>query len=274
VKLWVVGAVVAVLGLLRLLRAGLFVWVLFSVAGLYAVLRFGFEKPIPQAAISLYMAITAAAVLAYVGSSRERMRAFVAPVVRLAVDPKLTPALVAIGIALPAALAFDTYRRASAPVSPPFFGRTVHPNPPTTIRVHDKEVDLVAGDNPLRQLEKTDPQAFRAHVAAGRETYYRNCFFCHGDGLKGDGIYARGLVPIPTNFADPGVLDSFQETFFFWRISKGGPGLPEEGGPWSSAMPRWEQFLSDEQMWEVLLFLYDFTGLRPRAREDIAERPR
>ncbi len=268
-KLWVIAAALAAMGVLRLVRAGLLGWVLFWLAGMYAVLRFGFVKPIPQAAVTMYMAITAAALLAYVGSSRERMRAVFGPIVRLAVDPKWTPALVVVGLAVPLLLALGAYRRAAAPVSPPFFGRTVHPNPPTTITVHGKEVDLVSGDNPLRRLEATSPEEFRRRVAAGRETYYKNCFYCHGDGLKGDGMYARGLNPIPTNFADPGVLDSFQETFFFWRIAKGGPGLPDEGGPWASAMPRWEQFLTDEQMWEVLLFLYDFTGLRPRAREEI-----
>jgi hypothetical protein len=26
------------------------------------------------------------------------------------------------------------------------------------------------------------------------------------------------------------------ESFVFWRIAKGGPGLPKEGAPWNSAM--------------------------------------
>jgi hypothetical protein len=33
-------------------------------------------------------------------------------------------------------------------------------------------------------------------------------------------------------------------------------------------MPEWERFLSNEEMWEVVLFLYDHTGYRPRAREE------
>ena len=43
--------------------------------------------------------------------------------------------------------------------------------------------------------------------------------------------------------------------------------MPEEGGPWESAMPVWESFLSDEEMWNVILFLYDFTDYKPRAVE-------
>ena len=86
--------------------------------------------------------------------------------------------------------------------------------------------------------------------------------------MAGDGLFAYGLNPIPTNFTEKGVLDNFQETFFFWRISQGGPGLPDEGAPGDSAMPKWETFLSEEDMWDVVLFLYDFNEYRPRAREE------
>ncbi len=40
------------------------------------------------------------------------------------------------------------------------------------------------------------------------------------------------------------------------------------GAPGDSAMPEWERFLSNEEMWEVILFLYDHTSQRPRAREE------
>jgi hypothetical protein len=31
-------------------------------------------------------------------------------------------------------------------------------------------------------------------------------------------------------------------------------------------MPAWEKFLKEEEMWDVILFLYDFTGQRPAVR--------
>ena len=37
-------------------------------------------------------------------------------------------------------------------------------------------------------------------------------------------------------------------------------------------MPAWEKHLKEEEMWDVILFLYDFTGLRPRAREEAASK--
>jgi hypothetical protein len=30
-------------------------------------------------------------------------------------------------------------------------------------------------------------------------------------------------------------------------------------------MPAWELHLTEEEMWDVVLFLYDFSGFRPRA---------
>jgi hypothetical protein len=80
-------------------------------------------------------------------------------------------------------------------------------------------------------------------------------------------MFVHGLNPIPTNFTDKGTIAQLQETFLFWRIAKGGPGLPAEGGPWDSAMPAWEKILNEQEMWEVVLFLYDHTAQRPRAAE-------
>jgi hypothetical protein len=62
-----------------------------------------------------------------------------------------------------------------------------------------------------------------------------------------------------------------QEGYLFWRIAKGGPGLPDESAPWASAMPAWETFLTEDEVWDVIIFLYDYTGQRPREREAIHE---
>ena len=123
-------------------------------------------------------------------------------------------------------------------------------------------------DSPFASLKASDPAAYQKHLANGRRVYYQNCVYCHGDALRGDGMYARGLNPIPTNFADGGAIALLQESFLFWRISKGGPGLPDEGGPWDTAMPAWEKFLTEEEIWDVIHFLYDFSGQKPRAREE------
>jgi len=265
-NIWVVLAVAVVFGLLRFRRANLLLWAVAWWAGLYILFRFGFTVPIPASVISIYMGIVSLAILAYLSSSQPRREEVSRPLVRLMTEKRYTPFLGAMAIAIPALAAANVYVQMNVPLEPPFFPRTIHPASPSEITVHDNRVDIDAGDNPFRELETSNPEEFRTHVENGRQVYYRNCVFCHGDKLGGNGMFAHGLNPIPTNFADGQTLPNLSETFLFWRISKGGPGMPDEGAPWDTAMPAWEKFLTEEEMWDVILFLYDFTGQRPAVR--------
>jgi mono/diheme cytochrome c family protein len=262
----VVLAVAAVFGLLRFRRASLLLWAAAWWVGIYVVLRFGFTIPIPASVISIYMGIVSLAILAYLSSSLERREEISRPLVRFMTEKRYTALLVAAAIALPALAAANVYVQMNVPLEPPFFPRTIHPASPTEITVHDNRINIDAGENPFRELETSNPDEFRQHVEHGRQVYYRNCVFCHGDNMGGNGMYAHALNPIPTNFADGQTLPNLSESFLFWRISKGGPGMPEEGAPWDTAMPAWEKFLKEEEMWDVILFLYDFTGQRPAVR--------
>jgi hypothetical protein len=268
VKLPVVLAIVAAFAVLRWRRSGLLTWILAWWIGFYVALRFGFTVPIPASVIAIYMGIATLALAAYATSSAVRREAITRPIVRLIMEPHLAPLLVAVAVALPALAAANVYLRMTVPLEAPLFSRTVHPASPAEITVHGQTIDLDAAENPYRALETTNPEEYRRHVATGREVYYRNCVFCHGDNMAGNGMFVHGLNPIPTNFADPGTIAMLRDSFLFWRISKGGPGLPAEGGPWDSAMPVWEKFLKTDEIWNVILFLYDFTGQKPRAKEE------
>jgi mono/diheme cytochrome c family protein len=267
-KILIVAIVLAAFALLRLRRANLLLWAFAWWVGIYVLLRFGFTVPIPASVISIYMGIISLAILAYLSSSQERRDEVSRPLIRFLTEKRYTPFLAAAAVAIPALAAANVYVRMNVPIEPPFFPRTIHPASPSEITVHDQRIDIDAGDNPFRALETSNPEEFRRHVEKGREVYYRNCVFCHGDNMGGNGMYAHGLNPIPTNFADGQTLPNLRETFLFWRISKGGPGMPEEGAPWDTAMPAWEKFLKEDEMWDVILFLYDFMGQRPRAREE------
>ncbi|HSP99868.1 MAG TPA: cytochrome c [Candidatus Dormibacteraeota bacterium] len=269
-KLGVLLSILGVAVVLRLLRAGLLVWLMALMVGVYVVLRHGFVTPLPDSAMRMYLAITALALSAYATSSRDRTRQVVDPVLAFVTERRFTLPLAVVAVLIPGLVAWSVYRGLQQPIQPPFFARTVHPAPPSEIAVHGQKIDLLRGQNPLRALEQSDAEAFAAHVANGRRIYYQNCVFCHGDSLGGDGMFAYGVSPVPANFLDSGVLPNFQETFFFWRIAKGGPGMPEEGAPGDSVMPEWERFLDSEQIWEVLLFLYHDTGYRPRALDQEA----
>jgi hypothetical protein len=267
-KIWVVLALVAVFALLRFRRANLLAWAGAWWVGIYVLVRFGFTAPIPSSVISIYMGIVSMAILAYVSSSQERREQVSGPLVRFMTEKRYTALLVATVVAIPALAAANVYVQMSAPLQPPLFSRTIHPASPTDITVHDKRIDLDKGEDPFWPLEKSNPDEFRKHVESGRQVYYRNCVFCHGDNLAGTGMFIHGLDPIPTNL--PETIPLLRDTFLFWRISKGGPGLPEEGGPWDTAMPAWENFLKEDEIWDVILFLYDHSGTRPRAREEAA----
>jgi len=265
----VVLPVAAAFGLLRFRRASLLVWAGAWWVGIYVILRFGFTAPIPASVVSLYMGIVSIAILAYVSSSQERRDEVFLPLVRFMTEKRYRALLGATVVALPALAAANVYVRMSVPIQPPLFSRTVHPASPLDITVHDRKINLDAGDNPFRSLETSNPAEFRTHVENGRKVYYRHCVFCHGDDMSANGMFAHGLDPIPTNLHD--TIPQLRETFLFWRIAKGGPGLPDEGGPWDTAMPAWEKFLKEEEMWDAILFLYDFTGLKPRAKEEGAK---
>ena len=262
-------AVLVAFAILRFLRVKLLVWAIAWWVGIYILLRWGFSAPIPASVVSLYMGIVSIAILAYVSSSEERRDEVSGPLLRLMTEKRYLPLLAAVVVALPALAAANVYVQMSVPIQPPLFSRTVHPASPSEITVHNKPVNLDERENPFLPLQTSNPAEFRTHVENGRRLYYKNCVFCHGDNLSGNGMFVErnGLDPIPTNFADPGTIPMLRDSYLFWRVSKGGPGLPDEGGPWDSAMPAWEKFLTDDEMWEVILFLYDFTGQKPRARE-------
>jgi len=141
--------------------------------------------------------------------------------------------------------------------------RSIHPAPPAEITFRGKSLTLTGLDNPLRQ--HADSLAY--YVGEGKRIYYQNCLPCHGDHLDGLGHFAPGFNPLPANFQDNGTIAQLTESFVFWRIAKGGPGLPREGTPWNSAMPKWEDFLTEREIWQVVLFLYDQTGWKPRTWE-------
>ena len=281
-KLWVFAVVALVLLAfavgprlvrpLRRLAPGPLGWFVLWLGALWAILELGFVVPVPDSVVQIYLGIATLALLLYVSSDRERLEHARRPLVAFLTERRFLPLLVAVVLAVPTLFMANVYLGLTAPPSAPSFGRTLHPEPPTQITVHDQPVNLVTATNPYRHLEEDDPEAFERHVANGRRVYYEYCFFCHGDMMRGGGLYADALNPIPTNFTSTGTIEQLQESFLFWRIAKGGPGMPPAGTPWDSAMPAWEDFLTDQEMWEVILFLYDFTDRRPRARhETVAE---
>ncbi len=229
----------------------------------FVVLRFGIRPAAPWSVIKIYMTVVLLTVLIYVSSDSDSWRSFVAPIRATLVDPNRRLVRVALVIVLPILLGYYAYTQAAGQAQAPAELRAVHPAPPDSIQFRGKEINISGVDNPLRR----DPAGFTKHVAAGGEIYIRNCMYCHGDNLDGHGRFAAALNPPPADFQDPGTIAMLQESYLFWRVAKGGPGLPKESTPWNSAMPAWEDRLTEGQIWQVITYLYDATGQQPRRWE-------
>ncbi len=260
-------AIIAVMIALRFLKGNALTWASATWVAVFVFLRFAVVPPVPASVRTMFMFIVTLSLAVYLSSTDDRLAEVYRAWKRFFTDKRYTIPLIIALIGLPILVAFQVYvSRTSAP-DPPGTGRTIHPPPPNSITFKGRQVDLVTEDNPYRELESSDPAVFDQHVVNGRRIYYENCVYCHGDNMRGDGLFAHGFNPIPADFQDPTTIAMLQETYLFWRIATGARGLPVESTPWSSAMPAWENFLSEEEVWDVILFLYDFTDQRPRAKE-------
>jgi mono/diheme cytochrome c family protein len=241
------------------------------VVGIYGFFRVVFDgllgQPIPASLMTMYMFFVIAGVFMVFTFTEESTRELVDPIKALVEDPGRKSIRNVVFIIVPLLAAAIVYYKMQPSLDAPLELRSIHPAPPTSVKLFDKRYDLLELENPYRRFEKEDPEKFKELVAEGAEVYIRNCQYCHGDKLDGRGPYAQGLNPVPLNFQDIGTIAQLQESFLFWRIATGGPGLPTEAAPWISSMPVWQKFLSEEEIWKVILYLYDYTGHRPRSWE-------
>lgn len=222
------------------------------------------EQVIPSSLLNMYMFFVVAGVFMVFTFTEEGTKELLAPIKALVEDPKNKTIRNIVFIILPLLGGAYTYNKLLPSFEAPVELRTIHPAPPASIKAYGKRYDILTLENPYRKFEKEDPERFRELVAEGGAVYIRNCQYCHGDKLDGKGPYAQGLNPVPMNFQDIGTIAQLQESFLFWRIATGGPGLPKEASPWISSMPIWQDFLSEEEIWKVILYLYDYTGHQPR----------
>jgi mono/diheme cytochrome c family protein len=231
---------------------------------IFAGLRLLVHPPMPASVMSIYMVLATLGIVLFVAADEGRFRAFLAPLA--AVFRGHTPvwAQVPVLVFLPTLVAWGAWLRTAPSHDAPFEPRVVHPQPPSSIQLHGRKLDLAGLQNPLRanaaELEK--------RTAEGKTIYYQNCFFCHGDALAGDGHFAGAFTPIPANFRDVGTISMLQESFVFWRVATGGPGLPKGATPWASAMPVWQNFLTEEEIWKAILYIYAGSGSTPRTWDD------
>ncbi len=258
-------------------------------------LKYRIYPPIPFSVRAMYGTVSLIAVFMWVSSNEEDWRKFKQPIMNVldAATPLHKFLRMAWLVVLPIIFWGFSYSSFLPNLDEPIELRTVHPAPPASTKVHGKTFVLQTSQNPYRVNPegKYDQEYTNAHIVEqgmgrlmkpeanpwdqkaegylkyareGGEIFFQNCHFCHGDNLNGRGLHAFAFNPIPANFTDPGTIAQLQETFIFWRVSKGGIGLPREGFPWASVMPPWEQHLTTDEIWKVILFEYWHTGYYPR----------
>jgi cbb3-type cytochrome c oxidase subunit III len=230
------------------------VWV-----GIYLVLKLVIKPPLPSSLVFMYMSLTSVGVLIALSIYEDVLHEVTGPIVDFLRGDQLRSggwrlARWALLLVVPVYIGFLGYQRVAPRFDPPIASRVIHPAPPP---------EVMGSVNPLRREKDKLPE----YIAEGKQIFYKNCVFCHGDHLNGKGIFAIGLNLPPANFVDPGTIAQLQESYVFWRVSEGGPGLPQESTPWDSAMPRWADMLSEQDRWKVILFLYQYTGYTPRTWE-------
>ncbi len=248
---------------------------LLVIVAAYLFFTHAFPPLMPQSLVIQFMVITIVSVLLYFSYDDERWAEFLSPIQNVLRGDgiRLTVTRWFFLLAIPGVVGYTTFNMLMPLLDSPVELRQVHPAPPSSVKIWGKKFDLNSLESPVRtevlkQWKSGDKEAamelYSESVAAGRDVYYENCFFCHGDLLDGKGHYGAGFNPQPIDFQDPTVIPQQQEAFLFWRAATGGPGLPKEGTPWNSAMPVWHEMLSEEDIWNVLMFIFDYNGQVPR----------
>ncbi len=224
------------------------------------------SAPVPASVIFQYTAIALVGILIYVSENEERWRKFKDPINSTLIDPDKKLLRGMLMTVIPLFVGFLAFQQARPTIGSGAQLRSIHPAPPRSITFRGQTMSLAGLQNPLRSSGSLEE-----HYESGKRIYYQNCLPCHGDLIDGRGHFGAGYNPTPLAFHQAGTIDMLQESFLFWRVAKGGPGLPREGTPWNSAMPVWEDFLTADEIWEVILFLYEQAGLEPRTWEEEGE---
>jgi len=230
-------------------------------------------KPIPASLISLYMFFVIVTLLLAMTATDEGAAGLFAPFKKILFSKRLRPLAFVLLLIAPSLFAYKTYSYLTAAIRVPSGQRVIHPTPPRRLSAYGKRYNLTTLKNPYRKLEGSG-KGFQGLVREGGVVYYRNCLGCHGAQLDGRGYLAGGLDPAPLPFIGSDTIAQLNEAYLFWRIVKGGPGLPASARPRMTAMPAWEEHLSEAEVWKVILFLYDYTGNTPRSWKGKTPAPR
>ncbi|MBV6395078.1 MAG: hypothetical protein HFACDABA_00649 [Anaerolineales bacterium] len=127
---------------------------------------------------------------------------------------------------------------------------------------------------PLTESQRWDAVAFiwqtnttPESLASGKQLYAQNCAACHGENGAGDGVFADDLaqagessmqtmegamdmmMQTPVGFTDPRRMLGASPALLQGKILRGGMG---------TGMPMWGSIFTEEQIWDLIAYIYSF----------------
>lgn len=103
----------------------------------------------------------------------------------------------------------------------------------------------------LNALPVPQGQTISQAVAQGSEVYQTYCIGCHGPNQDGNGVNAGSLYPKPRNLRDAPFMQAMSYQRITTSLHKGVPG---------TAMPRWENTLTETQIGDVIAYVFSLTS--------------
>ncbi|MFQ5911672.1 MAG: c-type cytochrome [Nitrospinota bacterium] len=271
---------------------GVFWWSLVVFAGTWIFLEHAFPHlaqwiadsanplPIPSAAMAMYLGLTLVGIGVYAFSTDRLMHQFLRPPMLLLKGEGGSAVRFlrwAVLVLFPLLFAYGVYAGMVPSAQAPIESRIQHPTIPGRFeRLHNPFRNPTEGEVKAfiqrARLGDVDLEAARRRLVQeytreGLILYQKNCRPCHGTKADGTGPMAEGFRLRPADFTDSGTIATLVEAYLFWRIQEGGIGLPNEASPWDSAMPRWKDDLTDDEIWKIILAEYDIAGVEPRIPE-------
>jgi mono/diheme cytochrome c family protein len=103
----------------------------------------------------------------------------------------------------------------------------------------------------MYELQLPKGQNLTQAISKGQDIYQSYCIGCHGPNQDGAGPNAVSLNPSPRNLRDQPFMQGLSYQRIWTSIHKGVPG---------TAMPRWENTLNDDQIRDVISYVFSLTA--------------
>jgi len=116
----------------------------------------------------------------------------------------------------------------------------------------------------MYQLPRPGGQTLDQAISAGTDVYQSYCIGCHGPNQDGAGPNAVSLDPKPRNLRDQPFIQGLSYQRAWTSIHKGVPG---------TAMPRWENTLSDDQIKDAICYVFSLTAPTDKSGKYISPAP-